>query len=372
MTGQELKYLDVVFNLSLNKSLEYKISGPLAKKAKPGARVIVPLGFKKELGIIIKIKDKNDFENPKEIYDLIDYEPIIPKELLKLTIWLGNYYISPPGKAVFLALPPGYKKLPALQYYVNPDADENIIKSLSKAPLQKKIFEDISERKSTSKIYLKRKFKHHSISTALKGLINKNLVLVKTKEMKKTFKPPVKLFVNLNSESSPDEKLLKRKTVQRVIEYIKEINTFVDSGVLIKETKITRQLVNQLVKEKVLVQIEVDDFKEPFIDPEFITIPDFKLNKIQSKHLKKLLKAIDEEKFKTFLLFGVTGSGKTEIYIKAIEEALSRGKTAICLVPEITLTPQVAGLFRARFGKRVGIFHSRLTMLERMSIYSQV
>ena len=197
-----------------------------------------------------------------------------------------------------------------------------------------------------------------------------------TKIVENRVKDKMGSFVYLNKEIDEidqdiEEGIIKSPKQIRVLEFLKD-----NDGVYITDLEVytdtSRAIIKTLEKHEYIQIVEENIDRNPFVLKEVPRDKKLKLTDEQKVAFDCINEAIFENKFKEFLIYGVTGSGKTEVYLQLIEKALSKGKTAIVLVPEISLTPQMVNRFLARFGNCIAVLHSKLSMGERYDAYKRI
>ena len=273
---------------NIDKTFDYLVPSNLESKIKVGKRVTVPFGKQTLEGFILGTND-TEYENLKEIIDVVDEDIILTEELLEL----GKY--------------------------------------ISKTTLSTLI--------SAYQVMLPKALKAQNGTT-----INKKIVK----------------YIELNNMDIDLSKLNEKQI--NILNILKEKNRVAKSEL----NKISLSSTNTLLKKEILKEIEVEEYR---LDDEEEIAPKYPLTNDQQKVVDEVLK---EKEKNVFLLHGVTGSGKTEVYMEIIEEMLKQDKTSIVLVPEISLTPQIVNRFRKRFGKRIAILHSRLSEGEKYDEYRKI
>jgi primosomal protein N' (replication factor Y) (superfamily II helicase) len=371
----EKPYAEVTFNLPIKEVFTYKIPPKFFGKIQVGMRAFVPFGRRRITGYVVALAEKWEKDiKLKSISDLPDTKPMIGKEILTLTKWLSNYYQCSWGEAIRAALPAGFDDENREEFSLTEMGTDALLKdSLSKSATL--LLHFIGEHpKVTSKQCQKglgKKFSAHSLANlkqdgllASTETIHKSTVgyqFIKTARLKSDLPEPVEI-----------EQLLKRSPKQKQV-YDCLIQGAIGTIDLEKKVKgsaaILRSLKDKGLVETFLKKVErtshVDTSNQP-IGPSLKFTPE------QKKVFVELNAAIQDTKFQTFLLHGVTGSGKTEIYIRCIQQVLEQGKAAIMMVPEISLTPQTVARFRQRFGDRVAILHSGLSQKERFIEWKKI
>ena len=371
----EKPYAEVTFNLPIKEVFTYKIPPEFFGKIQVGMRAFVPFGRRRITGYVVALAEKWEKDiKLKSISDLPDTKPVISEEILSLTKWLSNYYQCSWGEAIRAALPAGFDDESREEFSLTEIGADALLKgSLSKSATL--LLHFIGEHpKVTSKQCQKglgKKFSAHSLANlkqdgllASTEAIHKSTVgyqFIKTARLKSDLPEPLEI-----------EQLLKRSPKQKQV-YDSLIQGAIGTIDLEKKVKGSAATLRSL-KDKGLVETfskkvertsHVDTSNQP-IGPSLKFTPE------QKKVFVELNAAIQEIKFQTFLLHGVTGSGKTEIYIRCIQQVLEQGKAAIMMVPEISLTPQTVERFRQRFGDRVAILHSGLSQKERFIEWKKI
>ena len=362
-------YAQVVFNLPLKEEFTYGIPEPLQGQIRVGMRVLAPFGPRKITGYVVGLTDTcdGDFEI-KLIQDLPDGVPVISEELLTLTRWVADYYNAGWGEVIKAALPGGIdedhheiffltdKGEAALQQHSLPQNALKVLLALqSKTSLNKKQIEKI----------LRKQFSAYALTQLVRDDYVSAQVKIKQKSIAYTADKQVRITLDGHTPEEI-EKLLKRSPKQRQL-----FDFLTGQEILISElvkqipgySAPLRELKRKGLAETVAVKQERTAIDET--DPEWSAEAPQVFTEEQQSVFEQLVESITASEFKTFLLHGVTGSGKTEVYMRAIQKALDAGKTSIMLVPEISLTPQTVNRFRRRFGSNVAILHSGLTNIER-------
>ncbi|MFH0930877.1 MAG: primosomal protein N' [Candidatus Zixiibacteriota bacterium] len=373
------EFAAIAFPLPLRKTFTYSIPENLKEKIKPGQRALVPFGREKKLGFVVSVIPASKVKNTKELLDLIDEEPIITPEILELTRWISEYYYSSWGECLKAALPSELQVRSLLWVYKkeSPLLDYED-KKLKLSSVEIKILNTLEKEKPHNVAFLEKKFGSKGIYSALHSLEKKGKVELYY-ELSKP-KANIKYEKNFSLKvDSPEEK----KLVETYIETVRKKSTRETFllELLIKENKElplkeinqrikgASQILNRLEKKGLIRSFYREKPREPLWGMNESFTEGFSLNQEQKDILEKLEKALTEEKYYPFLLYGVTGSGKTQIYIEIIKKVLERNKTALVLVPEISLTPQIIFVFKSVFGEKVGAYHSSLSPGERFDAW---
>ncbi len=371
------RFAQVAMNLPVKEPFTYAVPEPLAGSIQVGMRVLVPFGRRRLTGYVVGFTEQPDPALAlKDIEALLDDAPVLQPEVLSLTRWMADYYQSSWGEAIKAALPAGMEEESHELFSLS----ETGILALENEQLKESqfwILESVRKRKSMTAAQLKRllqeKFSPHALTR-----LRQEGHLIATPRLKKStvpysyekharLKPPV-----LSSEEI--ETLFKRSPKQ------KELYELLKGGALsFKELSAHLPSPSSLLgklKQKELVEVSVvkrprDAAASPIPATPVRDAP-LQFTAEQQSAFNSLKRAIEASQYCAYLLHGITGSGKTEIYIRCIEEALKQGKTAIMMVPEISLTPQTVSRFQGRFGENVAILHSGLSQRERYQEWKKI
>ncbi len=360
--------------LELNRPFDYKVAPKLIKSIKIGQIVLVPFGHRKETGFIVGLKKKSDFPELLEIEEIIEEEPILDSSQLTIYSWLSEYYLSSFSEAIHLALPPGRSRKIEVMYRL----EENYLSGKHKisSKQQEKILEYIKGKSGpVAKDEITRFFKSKFPASSLSQLEKKGIISKTHKLAQPSVSARDISFAKIKAGLVVQENIKKissRASVQRrMFEYLLE-NKIVPVSKLVSSTNGNYSSLKSL-KDKGLIEIfnqEIERKPDNYYLEE-VEFP-IRLTDEQKRALQKIMKSINSNQHKAFLLDGVTGSGKTEIYIRAASKVLEKERSVIILVPEISLTPQTFRRFQIRLNKPVALLHSSLSLGERYDQYRRV
>lgn len=370
---------------------------------KPGVRVLAPLGNRLVTGYILGPTPYPEVEPGgkkvliKPIVDLLDQEPLFPEGMIPLFRWLADYYHCPLGEVIRTALPGGITATSGRIVRLSEKGSSNKKKlaadeKYGSSPWMQKLLDDGILKPGTvavlwRNIPLQRRLKQLEQQGLLiiEQVLNRETIRTKTEKVI-ALTPELFVVVSRESCSTPEQlcALLQEqisfdlgKAEQTLLHHFSRF-FLLGSGQPVSRRDLsqayagTGRILPRLVKKKVLHQAEQQLYRDPFGErPLQVTRPE-QLTGEQERVLAVLLPAIEKKKFQPFLLFGVTGSGKTEVYLQATEKALAENTTVLVLVPEIALASQVEGHFYGRFGDRLGILHSGLSAGQRLDVWNRV
>ncbi len=368
-----MKFADIAIPLPIFQTYTYEIPESMESSVKLGDRVLVPLGRRKMTGYVVSLKQESDRNDLKPIYDLLDEQPVLLPELLELARWISEYYISPLGEVIKAMLPGGIN-LESQTYIQLIQSEEDVKKYLSEnnVPRQEKILNLLLEKKRLNVQQIRKKFKVPSLALSIQKLIEAGIVKQEFSLSKASAKIKYEIWLKLAegfADLSNFEKALGQlpKTATSQIACLKMLSekNEISRAELLKTGGFSSSVIDALVERGYVKKFQKEVFRSYFPMQPTQQAEKFSLNRDQVNAIEQIEEGIENEQFATYLVFGVTGSGKTQVYIEAIKRVLEKGKTAIVLVPEISLTPQTVARFTLNFPDSVAVLHSRMSPGER-------
>ncbi len=363
---------------AIDRPYHYKVPKKMQDEALKGVRVLVPFGVGNKLveGIILDLGKVQETKKIKEIWAVLDEIPVLDEKGIQLALWLRERYFSTVYQAVLTMLPTGLWYTLQDKYFLADGVNEEQILSIAgKSTDAKVVLEMIFASGGT--IEFSQLLKNHDIKKARNTLnrLVRESVLVReigfNRKVKDKTEKVAHLIVSPNTAMETMEKRKKKAPLQyNVVQFlcgigsasVKEIAYF---------TGATMQTVKSLQKLGVLEVEEREVFRRAL--PDFgLLSPEIVLNEEQNVAYEGLVGLSRTNKAEVSLLYGVTGSGKTQIYIKMIQDVMQDGKTALVLVPEIALTAKLLELFVLYFKEKVAILHSALPATERYDEFKRI
>ena len=362
----------------------YKIPEFLEDIVRIGHRVLVPFGKGNKPIEAFVFKIKNNFgdekgleeENSdkkfkiKEIEDILDEEPLFLPEQLELVHWMKNRYICTYMECINMIYPKGLK---LKNYKVVVLKNDYLEKLDSLSDDEKKVAVKISENKGKIKV---EKLKYlENINNILHRMKNKGVVDIKW-EYTNTKNEKNMCFVSLRYDEDDTEEYISENKIRignkqrEIIEFLK-LNEEAEINDIVEILKVSKQSINSL-KDRGLVDFTMKAYYRKPESRYGAESKKIELNEQQKEVADIIKNEMFEEDKKPYILHGVTGSGKTEVYMDIVEYALSQGLDSIILVPEISLTPQTVARIKNRFGDIVGVFHSQLSEGEKHDVFRAV
>jgi primosomal protein N' (replication factor Y) len=374
------EFVEIVFPLPINQAFTYHLPDELRGAAHVGCRVIAPFGPRSLTGFILDFKESTDITNLKDVQDVLDPWPLFSNEILQLSKWISEYYLCSLGEALRAAIPSIFLKASKKFVQASTDQVEAEAKNLEgSAPRQAQILRYLAKSGKMSVNELKKKIGAKNLLSSINQLENKGLVQVEQLMARSKARPKLVKFIRLIEKQNKDgleEKIAALKKVApkqaQCLVLLQERGACMSQAEVMSHTGVTLSSLKSLVKNNLVELFEKEVVRDYYqaihVDPPTPVV----LNQEQSQALEQIETAIDEEKFGTFLLYGVTGSGKTQVYIEAINRVLQKDKEAIVLVPEIALTPQTVQRFRAHFQEKVSVLHSAMSQGERFDSWRRL
>ncbi|MED1202128.1 primosomal protein N' [Heyndrickxia acidicola] len=344
-----------------DKTFDYLIPEKWLGSIQPGMRVAVPFGPRSIQGFVIGIKQDTEVNKLKSIIEPLDLTPVLNEELLRLGDWLTE-------ETLCLAISAYQAMLPAAMKAKYEKMFRRLEKD-SSSPLAE-LFHGKEE------MTWKEAEERELLLTLQKEVKKGNaevVYIVKNKANKKTVRVLEPVLPHDHLKEIADGLPKNAVKQKEILQYFLHSN---DKRITAKELSdslgTASSVIRGLVQKGFLREINEEVYRDPYEHHTFYKTEALPLTTDQQKAIKPILESIDSEISETFLLYGVTGSGKTEIYLQSIQKVLNEGKEAIVLVPEISLTPQMVHRFKSRFGSDVAVLHSGLSVGEKYDEWRKI
>jgi primosomal protein N' (replication factor Y) len=362
-----MRYVNVVFNLAIDKSFSYKIPTEINTVIKIGQRVLAPFGKRELTGIVVGIPDIKPKFKCKDIIDVLDGEPLIQNNLLQLTKWMSEYYLASWGTTLQIALPKGLDKKSNQYVEINNDADYTLAKLTEN---QRHLYDLLKRDPDKTTFYYKKKYGTASFDYNLR-ILEKNQLVRRRKQISKARVKEKKVRCLSVAESFTDNLsgLREKENITDLLSPL--VGKTIEINEFRQKTQLSPGRIRTLIKRQILLLSESEVYREYSQNYEE-NQKKIKLNDDQKHVLKRIGSVLNKSEFKVFLLHGVTGSGKTQVYLETIRKVLDKKKSAIVLIPEISLTPQTVARFNNFFEEEVYVFHSRMSLGERYDTWRKV
>lgn len=330
----------------------------------------VPLRNYNAIGVVVRVHDEVPEFKTRPVKKILDEEAVLTEELLKLTEWIHRFYYCSWGEVIQAALPAGLNFVSKKNLRVSddqkrsPNADEEEVL-------------DVIQKENLGLDEAKKRWKGSSYNKVLQSLIKNGAVEIWEE-------PDIKVSVKMEKEWSWAENKGAEKAHDFLSELERDENKWqlalqklIESGLpkrqsqLVRMDEMTSYSIKKLKDEGWIRSREVEAETDSLTldhNPEEIK----SLNKDQESAFETIKESIENNEFENYLLYGITGSGKTEVYIHALKTVLDKGKGGIVLVPEIALTPQTVSRFYRIFGDEIAVLHSRMTNRERLRAWKDL
>ena len=353
---------DIVVDLPVDRTFTYIIPEEMKDSVVPGIRVIVPFGRRKVTGYVLDVTKKDENFDLKPVEACLDMEPLVDKKMLSLLQWISNYYFSPLGEVIKSALPAGINSSSNRFVKITEEGIKNINTAGEK---DQNLLSLVHEKGELSVPDIEKIFGGSRAAYLIGRLSAGGLVEVNSRLKTAGIKKKKEKYAALQKEITEPAGAGKR--AEMIINYLQEKGEM-PLGDLLTDLKTTRETVKRVEKKGLIKIFDKEVYRAPFLLPVKEVAPPV-LTEDQEKALARISETSVDSGYSPFLLEGITGSGKTEVYIRAIEMA---GGNAVVLVPEISLTPQLSMRFRERFGDRVAVLHSGLSRQERYDQWRRI
>jgi primosomal protein N' (replication factor Y) (superfamily II helicase) len=373
-TQTKQTFAEVVFPTPVDHSYTYCIPEKFEGEVNLGVRVLAPFGPRKMTGFVVGLLDRSERTDLKEIEEILDPVPLFTPEVLELARWIAHYYICGWGEVLKAALPSGIHQN-SVKIVRLTHAEPQRLASLleARAPRQAQILRLLVKQNPLPLTKLAAEMDAINIYSSLRKLRQDGFVRLELALPRPRVGNRYENVFGL-SETYQGEALaglieeLRRsapKQAQVLDVFSEDRQLFFSATDLTRQAGATWSVVQTLNKKGILrrqqILVERDYYADAKIEPAL----KLTLNPDQAGALHTINNALDAGAFQTMVLHGVTASGKTQVYIEAIDHCLQKGMGAIVMVPEIALTPQMVRRFRSYFGDRVAVFHSRMSPGER-------
>ncbi|MCI0485599.1 MAG: primosomal protein N' [Blastocatellia bacterium] len=378
-------YAEVAVPVYVRQTFTYRLPEDISARAQVGCRVIVPFGKKLLTAFIVALHNHLDGEitssDIKDVEELVDEVPIVGRDMLELTRWMSDYYYAPWGECLRTALPAG-ATVATEQVLTITDAGRSAIAHAQTgfgwSSSKNEVLELLAGAGAISSRELERQLSRSHATALIRQLERAGLIHVAHRVDDSRLRPKLQNAVrllgkrNANGTDLPTADKPLSEQQQRVVELLTSTGEAVPLSELLEEAGVSASVVRTMEKRGMVEVFPSEVRRDPLAHISQEQMDLVILNEEQQRALDSIVAKLDEHEYATFLLHGVTGSGKTEIYIRAMREATLRGQSALMLVPEISLTPMFSRRLRTHFGDAVAILHSSLSEGERLDEWRRI
>jgi primosomal protein N' (replication factor Y) len=368
-------FVDVIIPIPLKKLFTYGITEAESEFLKSGMRVAVPFGKSKiYTGIVLRIHTNAPTAyDAKDIHQILDETPIVNNKQLTLWQWISSYYMCTMGDVMRAALPSAFILESETIITKNKTIDESILKD------DEFLVYEALQHQSSLKIHdISNILDKKNVLPVIKRLIEKEAITVE-EEVYEKYKPKLVRYVKLHTNFSSEEGLSKllddlskapkqRKVVMTLFMISARDKKPVKVSDLSQESAASISIIKALIDKGVLEEYHIQIDRVQYSGDENESTKN--LNEYQKTALTEIKESFKNKNIT--LLHGVTSSGKTEVYVKLIEDAINQGKQVLYLLPEIALTTQLVSRLQNYFGEQVAVFHSKYSLHERVEVWNNV
>ena len=373
-----MKFAQIILPLNLKGTFTYKVPAELAEKIEIGMRVLIPFGGKKiYTGIVFDLHDlaPENFE-PKEIINLLDDSPILPKEQISFWTWLSEYYLCNIGEIYRFAFPSSLKlesetylklKSGATIDFQNLDVNEMYL------------IQALEVRQLINLTEIEAFIPKKEIVKTIKSLIDLQYIEIDEKIAEK-YKAKEIAFLKINEEEVSNKSLaqilllLKKAPKQQELflllleKHTEDPEKTIKKSDVFEDGNFAHSQLKSLVEKNLVVEYYLQKDRLQKYEGEIEDLDSLTDAQLEAK--TAIDKAFDAGK--NVLLHGVTSSGKTHLYLEQIEETIEAGKNVLFLLPEIAITKQIVQRLEKKYGKQLGFYHQKLTDFERVEVWRSI
>lgn len=358
------EYCEAALPVPLEKLFTYSLPSALQGRVRPGCRVLVPFGRRTLAGVVLAVHRQDPGLEVRPVKQLLDEEPSVSPALLDLGRWIARYYCTPVGEVLKSMLPLRGEMRAKKLVSLTPRGVAELETRVVAVDAESQVMESVSRRPLTLQ-YLSRK--HPGAADAVRRLQQRGLVVIRSVVEKRdpTRARDALLTVELGNAGPFPAKA--SGGARWLLDFLRRNPGRHDLRALSVERRDAIPIARRLARDGMVVLEATRPSRE-----SQTTYARVELSPSQQDALNAIATAIRDPRFETFLLHGVTGSGKTEVYLRAIEETLKIARSALLLVPEIALTPALASQFFERFGGRMALLHSALSDTQRTDQWHRI
>lgn len=357
---------------AIDKLYSYRVPDELREQVQIGTRVLVPFGFgnKRAEAVVLAFREDAGGHKLKPVIEVLDDTPILTAQQLKLAAWMRERLYCTFFDCVHVMLPAGLWFKRNETYTLAPDIDLAALRQRDgDAGRVLSLFDQPGQTLAVSDI--RQRLGGKSVTRVLDALTGEGVLIYHSNTVQKSGDKTEKMLA-LDMEAGEAMARISRRSPAR----LDVVSVLADGGwmsqkELVYMTGVTDAALRDMVKKGILRTRQEERLRTPDFS-EVPPAPPPVLSTQQQQAYERLAALMDEDAPRAALLFGVTGSGKTQVYLKLIAHALEQGKSAIVLVPEIGLTPQVMRQFAAQFGDTVAVLHSALSAGERYDSFKKI
>jgi len=376
-----MEYAEVSVNSPVARRQTFSYAVPPNLHIQVGQAVLVPFGDKELQGLVLELTDCPSVSETREIAGVIDPQPLLSTPQVMLARWISEYYLSPLFEAVALMLPPGFKRKLITYLSTPPSPHDQDLSSLSRE--QRYTLDLLSDKERVSLKELEKSLGKKRAQNLTAQLVRRGLAVrsyeLEAVRVRPKLEPYLSLKLSADKVQPEVDRLRKKRAPKQaaLLSYLALKARPVAWAEARRETNCSRAIASALASKGLVAIQQVEVRREPFSYHDIPRQEPLSLTAAQKRALEGIKSSLEasaspDTASRVFLLHGVTGSGKTEVYLQALAHAVTLGKKGIVLVPEISLTPQTIERFAARFPHRVAVLHSKLSLGEQFDEWQRI
>ncbi|MFN4145375.1 MAG: primosomal protein N' [Runella sp.] len=377
-------FVDLILPVPVANLFTYRVPRGFSSYIKNGARVVVPFGKNRVVtGVVARIHTTPPTKyQAKYIAELLDDEPLITPYQIELFHWIAEYYLCSVGEVLNVALPSGLKINSQSKLQYNPDFDYPDLLTEEEAQL----LEEIKKYQSLTYEEVGVRVGQQNINHVIKSLVGKRAIIL-FEEVREKYKPKVVKKIKLKNSYETQENLLELisqlekwpKQQEIIMHYLRQVpiqnnpytnRTGIEKSYFSQHDDISDSALSTLLKKGILEEFEITVSRFGDVKPDFSGDLSIQLTAAQQQAFDEIVAQFDTKN--AILLHGITGSGKTEVYIHLAQQILESGSQVLFLLPEIALTTQMVVRLKKIFGDKLGIYHSKFSDNERVEVWKGV
>ncbi|WP_028522057.1 replication restart helicase PriA [Runella limosa] len=377
-------FADLILPVPVAQLFTYRVPRVINPYIKNGARVVVPFGKNRVVtGVVAKIHQTPPTKyQARYIAELLDDEPLVTPYQIELFHWIADYYLCTVGEVLNVALPSGLKITSQSKIQYNPDFEYYDLLTEEEANL----LEEIKKYQSLTYEEVEKRVGATNINHIIKSLIGKRAIIL-FEEVKEKYKPKVLKKVKLNGRFETRENLMELiaqldkfpKQQEIIMSYVSQVpiqnvpysnRAGLEKSFFTQNDAFSDSALSTLIKKGTLEEFEITVSRFADVAPDFSEGTNIHLTTAQQRAFDEIITQFQSKD--TVLLHGVTGSGKTEVYINLAQQVLASGSQVLFLLPEIALTTQIVVRLKKVFGDKLGIYHSKFSDNERVEVWKGV
>jgi len=371
-----MRYAEVSVNSPIAQRQTFSYSLPPGLGIDIGQAVWVPFGDKLLQGVVLELSPHPAVEETKEIAGVIEPRPILSPAHVQLARWISRYYLSPLFDAVALMLPPGFERRALTFISARTVPADFELSTLT--PEQRQVWQLLGEQERVGLKRIEKALGKKKAQSVVARLVRRGLAIrsyeLEAVRAKPKLEPYLRLAVTADEARREAVSLQEKRAKKQagLLDYLAQQSGAVPWAEARQNTNSNKAAADALVSKGLAAFENVEVRRDPLALQKITLSHPPTLTPAQKTALEKIRPGLSGGKGGVFLLHGVTGSGKTEVYLQALAETVKTGKRGIVLVPEIALTPQTIERFTARFPGRVAVLHSQLSMGEQFDEWQRI